>query len=94
MSYTHGRRDLQPDLVVELVDSHNLINALAFLPTDSDLITGDNVPVLDTVLRLRRLENGVPEGHPPFPMTVVREEVTETLGIRVQSPGPKDLVFP
>lgn len=87
MPRTHRRRDLQPDLVAELVDAHDLINTLALLPTNSNLITGDNIPILDTVIRLRRLENGVPEGHPPFPMTVVRQEMTKAFGEYAGRPG-------
>jgi len=94
MIYTHGRGDLQPDLVTELVDAHDLVNCLALLPTNSDLVTWDNVPVLDPVLWFCRLDNGIPEGHPPFPMTVVREEMTEAFGIWTCRPRLEDLVPP
>ena len=94
MPCTHRRRDLQPHLVAEPIDPHNLVNALPLLPTDSDLITRDDIPILDTVLPLCRLDDGVSEHHPPFPMTVVREEMTETLRVRAAGPSLDHLVFP
>ena len=81
-------------MVIEPVDTHDLINGLGLLPTDPNLITGDNIPVLDTVLRFRRLDNGVPESHPPFPITVVREEMAEGFCVRAGRPGLKDLIPP
>ena len=80
-------------MVAELVDAHDLVNGLA-LPTDSDLVARDNIPVFYTVLWFRGLDNGVPEGHPPFPMTVVREEMTEAFSVWVGRPGLEDLVPP
>jgi hypothetical protein len=80
-------------LVAEPVNTQDLVNSLIF-STESDLITRDNIPILDTVLWLCGLNNGIPEGHPPFPITVVREEVTEAFGIRAGRPGLEDLVLP
>ena len=81
-------------MVTELVYAHNLVDGLALLPTNSNLITGDKIPVLDTVLWFCGLDNGVPESHPPFPMTVVRQEMTEAFGIRASRPSLEDLVPP
>jgi len=79
-------------LVSELVNAHDLVNGLALLPANPNLITRDNIPVLDTVLWFCGLDNGIPEGHPPFPMTVVREEMTEAFGVWAGGPGLNDLV--
>ena len=81
-------------MITELVDTQDLINSLALLATNSNLIAWNKIPVLDTVLWFRGLDNGVSEGHPPFPMTVVREEVAEAFGVRASRPGLEDLVLP
>lgn len=81
-------------MVTELVNAHDLVDGLALLPTNSNLITGDNVPVFNTVLWFCGLDNGVPEGHPPFPMTVIREEMTEAFSVWVGRPGLEDLIPP
>ena len=89
---TYGRRNLQPDLVTELVNAHDLVNGLALLPADSDLITGDNIPVFYTVLWFCGLDNGVPEGHPPLPMAIIREEMTESFGVWAGRPSLKNFL--
>lgn len=81
-------------MVAELVDAHNLVDDLALFPANTNLITGNNVPVFDTVLRLCRLYDGVSECHPPLPMTIVREKVTKGFGVRASRPGLEDLILP
>lgn len=79
-------------MAAELVYACNLVDGLALLPTNLNLISGNGIPVLDMVLRFCRLNSGVAEGRPPLPMTIVRQETPEAFVVRAGCPGLEGLV--
>lgn len=66
---------------------HNLVDGLAPLPMNSNLISGNKIPVLDMVLWFCGLDNGVPGGRPPFPMTIGGQETPGAFGVWAGRPG-------
>ena len=65
-------------MVAESVDAQNFIDSVLNLSYDANLVSWNDIPILDTVLRFYGFNLRVPERCSLVPMPIVAEEMPKT----------------